>query len=52
MGFTPAQVDKMSLWEFMACADGVSKANGHKKSATGGDDVSDEKLRSMGVEGF
>lgn len=28
MGFTPAQVGEMSLWEFMACADGVARKNG------------------------
>jgi hypothetical protein len=27
MGFTPAQVDRMTLWEFAACADGYRKAH-------------------------
>lgn len=27
MGFTPAQVGEMSLWQFMACADGWAMAN-------------------------
>lgn len=27
MGFTPQQVDQMSMWQFMAAADGYSKAN-------------------------
>ncbi|MFC5423045.1 hypothetical protein ACFPOB_26195 [Bosea eneae] len=27
MGFTPAQVGEMSLWQFMACVDGWAKAN-------------------------
>lgn len=26
MGFTPRDVDAMSLWEFVACADGWRKA--------------------------
>lgn len=27
MGFTPAQVDEMSLWEFASCAEGYRRAN-------------------------
>lgn len=27
MGFTPRQVGEMSLWQFMACADGWARAN-------------------------
>jgi hypothetical protein len=33
MGFTPAQVDDMTLWEFSACADGWALSKGAKKSA-------------------
>lgn len=28
MGFTPAQVDQMSWWQFLAVAGGVAKAHG------------------------
>lgn len=28
MGFTPRQVDEMSLWELVAASDGFAKANG------------------------
>ncbi|MBT9373180.1 hypothetical protein [Rhizobium sp. CSW-27] len=28
IGFTPAEVGRMMLWEFAACADGFAKANG------------------------
>ncbi len=28
MGFTPEQVDRMSLWQFVACLDGWKAANG------------------------
>lgn len=28
MGFTPAEVGEMSLWEFLACADGYAIAHG------------------------
>lgn len=27
MGFSPQQVGEMSLWQFMACADGWARAN-------------------------
>lgn len=30
MGFTPAEVDGMSLWEFRACFDGWMVAHGPK----------------------
>lgn len=51
MGFTPSQVDSMSLWEFMACSSGYAEANGAKKEKSVAD-VSDETLRRMGIEGF
>lgn len=28
MGFAPDQVDRMSLWQFIACLDGWKAANG------------------------
>lgn len=28
MGFSPREVDSMSLWEFSACVDGYNIANG------------------------
>lgn len=28
MGFTPQQVDAMSMWQFMAAANGYAKSNG------------------------
>lgn len=33
MGFTPRQVDEMSLWELTAAADGYGKANGAEQQA-------------------
>lgn len=51
MGFTPAEVDAMGLWEFHACMAGYAKANGGGKSAPSGD-ISEERLREMGIEGF
>lgn len=29
MGFTPAEVDAMSLWQFAAAVDGWNRAQGH-----------------------
>ena len=51
MGFTPQQVNKMSLWEFLACSESYAEAHGGKKS--GGDgDFEEHELRAMGIEGF
>ena len=52
MGFAPAQVDAMSLWEFHACADGYAEAHGGKKKSRGSGDMSDQRLRDLGIEGF
>jgi len=27
MGFTPAQIDAMSIWQYMACVEGYVEAN-------------------------
>lgn len=51
MGFTPRQVDEMTLWEFTACCDGFSEAHGGKPRAEGGD-IDEADLRRLGVEGF
>lgn len=52
IGFTPAQVDEMSLWEFNACADAFARANGAKGKSGGDGDMSDERLRELGIDGF
>lgn len=49
MGFTPSQVNEMSLWEFIACCDAFRISRGGKPSPA---DVDDETLRNMGVVGF
>ncbi len=41
MGFTPAQVGEMSLWQFMACADGYAKANSAEAAKRSNDDDGD-----------
>jgi hypothetical protein len=39
MGFTPAQVGEMSLWQFMACVDGWAKANSPEAAKRSNDDT-------------
>jgi hypothetical protein len=41
MGFTPAQVGEMSLWQFMACVDGWAKANSPEAAKRSNDDQFD-----------
>lgn len=49
MGFTPRQVDEMSLWELTACADGYAKANGASTKAEAlGEDEHEELMRKYG----
>lgn len=38
MGFTPAQVGEMSLWQFMACADGWARSNSPEAAKRSNDD--------------
>lgn len=49
MGFSPNEVDRMSLFKFLACCDGVALANGAKRR---GEEVSNDDLAAMGIEGF
>lgn len=51
MGFTPAEVQGMSLWEFQACSDGFHLMHGGKPAA-GDADLSESDLAAMGIEGF
>lgn len=48
MGFTPAQVRAMSLWEFSCCCAGYRG----KPAGASGETLSDEALRASGVIGF
>ena len=43
MGFAPDQVDRMSLWQFVACVDGWKTANGveDKPAAPSADEFHD-----------
>lgn len=38
MGFTPEQVGRMSLWQFMACADGWARSNSPEAAKQSNDD--------------
>lgn len=50
MGFAPAVIDQMTVWEFMACSKGYVAAHGGGRSSGG--DLSEDDLREMGVKGF
>lgn len=41
----------MSLWEFMAMVDGFRAFHGNDKPAAG-DEMDDERLSELGIEGF
>lgn len=51
MGFTPAQVDGMTLWEFTVCMDGYIASQGGE-AARPTVDIDDDRLRALGIEGF
>jgi hypothetical protein len=40
MGFAPAQIGAMSLWQFMACADGWARAHSPDAAKRTNDDDS------------
>jgi len=52
LGFTPAQVDEMTLWQFLACLDGVRAARGEGSTTGHGEGFEEHELRAFGVEGF
>lgn len=48
-GFTPKQVDEMTLWEFSCCMAGLNEFHGVKQAPP---EMSDEMLAELGIEGF
>lgn len=52
MGFAPEQVDRMTLWEFLACLDGLRASRGEKLRGAPGEGFEEHELRALGVEGF
>lgn len=49
MGFTPSQVDQMSLWEFAACHEAFKAFHGIEKKPAPMDEAT---MRELGIEGF
>lgn len=49
-GYTPRQIDQLSLWEITACMDGWRMMNGIKDSD--GEDWTEQELRELGIVGF
>jgi hypothetical protein len=47
MGFPPQQVGAMSLWQFMACADGFARSNSAEAAKRSNDEPDFEDLRAM-----
>lgn len=48
MGFSPQQVGAMSLWQFMACADGFARSNSAEAAKRSNDEPGDlDDLRAM-----
>ncbi|NTS30665.1 hypothetical protein HQ945_05310 [Phyllobacterium sp. BT25] len=49
IGFSPRQIDEMSLWEFGAVIDGYKRANGVEEAPPVMDD---DRLSELGIVGF
>lgn len=50
MGFSPREVDAMSLWEFRCCSAAWEKANVPPDDRP--PEMSDERLKELGIVGF
>lgn len=49
MGYSPRQVDEMSLWEFGCIVEGYKRANGFEEGPPAMDD---DRLSELGIVGF
>lgn len=49
MGFDPRQIEAMTLWEFMACAEGFRMIH---EGAAPPPEMDDDRLAELGIEGF
>ena len=47
MGFSPREVGAMSLWQFLACADGWAKANQPEAANKSNDDEDFGDIEAM-----
>lgn len=50
MGYTPRQVDDLTVWEFESCLNGYRHAHSSKEEAP--PPMGDDDLSALGVEGF
>lgn len=50
MGFSPRDVDDMTLWEFQCCVDGYRQAHLIEKESA--PEMDDDRLAELGIEGF
>jgi len=50
LGYTPRQVDEMTLWEFDACVEGYAAA--HKSGEDAPPPMDDSELSELGIDGF
>lgn len=50
MGFSPRDVDDMTLWEFQCCAEGYREAHSTEQEAA--PEMDDDRLAALGIEGF
>lgn len=50
MGFSPRDVDAMTLWEFACCAEGFRKSHSTDKEQA--PPMSADDLAAAGIEGF
>lgn len=51
MGFTPEQVDRMTVWEFSSCLAGYNRAHGGGSSPQG-EGMPVERMRDLGIDGL
>ena len=49
MGFTPREVDDMTLWEFAHCMEGFRLSKGVEDSPP---EMDDSRLAELGIVGF
>lgn len=50
MGFSPRDVDTMTLWEFACCSEGFRKAHETEKETAPA--MNGDELAALGIEGF
>lgn len=51
LGFSPQQVDAMSMWQFMAAVEGYAAAHNPKKPGSLSESDKDELAAWLGIDG-